>query len=54
MIEEESEFPEDQKIILLIKSGQKHRNEWKGKVKRMTRGIRQMNFSTRRVTEKAV
>lgn len=28
-----SEFPENQKIILLLKMGW---NEWKGKVKRMT------------------
>lgn len=31
-----SEFPENQKIILLFKNGQNNRNEWKGKVKRMT------------------
>lgn len=43
-----------QKIILLIRSGQEHRNEWKGKVKRMAWRISQMNFDTRRVTEKAV
>lgn len=47
-----SEFSENQKIILLFKSGQEHRNEWKGEAKRMTEN--QPNFDTRRVTEKAV
>lgn len=49
-----NEFPENQKTVLFIKGGPEPRNEWKGEVRKMTWGIRQMNFDIRRDTGKVV